>query len=93
MIVTEEQARELWCPQSRVPFLGAHVGNRVSSAMLKMCEKSAAQGDSRDLDYVRQQIADTKCVASACMFWRRADPAKHGPCDPDGGYCGVAGEP
>jgi hypothetical protein len=70
VIVTEEQARQLWCPQSRVPFLGAHVGNRVSSATLKMCEKQAAHGDPRDLEYVRQQVGDTKCIASACMFWR-----------------------
>jgi hypothetical protein len=70
MNVTEDEARKRWCPMTRVAFLGSHVGNRVSSAMLKMCEKSSAQGDRRDLDYVLQQVADTLCIASACMFWK-----------------------
>jgi len=72
MICTEDEARKKWCPLTRVAFLGQHVGNRVSTAMLKMCEKSSAQGDHRDLDYTLQQVADTTCIASACMFWRWA---------------------
>src|SRR5882762_10047069 len=87
MICTEDEARKKWCPLTRVAFLGQHVGNRVSTAMLKMCEKSSAQGDHRDLDYTLQQVADTTFIASACMFWRWAGYKRipNGDAEPDAG--------
>lgn len=90
---TEDEAARMWCPFTRVSFMGSHVGNRVSTATLEMTEKSAARGDTRDHDYYRQQLRDCNCIASRCMAWRWAGYRKHGNNDEATGYCGLAGKP
>jgi hypothetical protein len=70
VIVTEEQARKLWCPQAFVAVPGGLV-NRISTARIRFAEAEATRtNDARDRDYYREQLADTMCRASGCMFWQ-----------------------
>jgi hypothetical protein len=96
VIVTEDQARALWCPQSRVAFPGQNVANRPASAMMRFAEQEAlrtgAAGDSRDLQYLREQRADCNCIASACMFWQFVGYRKvRSGNDEAHGCCGLVG--
>lgn len=74
MNVTEAEAKLKWCPQSRVAFPGGHVGNRPSSALIRFAQDEAARTgasqDSRELQYLLEQRADTHCIGSRCMWWR-----------------------
>jgi hypothetical protein len=90
---TEDEATRMWCPFTRVAFMGSHVGNRVSTAMLQMTEKSAERGEARDYDYFRQQQADCNCIASRCMAWRWAGYHRRGDNAEATGFCGLAGKP
>jgi hypothetical protein len=94
--VTEAEARKLWCPQARVAFMGQHVGNRVSSAMIRLGVKQADQGDTRDLNYLREHQADCHCLASGCMFWKftgyRQVPSSVRGQDEAHGTCGIAAD-
>lgn len=60
---TEEQAKGLWCPMSRVAMPVNQVANRVSAAMLRISE-------GRDLEYFREQAENCNCIASQCAMWR-----------------------
>lgn len=75
VIVTEAQARELWCPFSRVVFPGPVVANRVSWTLTKSAMRA-------------EQVAATKCLGSGCMVWRwrRYVEANEGV----RGFCGLA---
>jgi hypothetical protein len=93
VILTEAEALTKWCPFSRVAFMDGNC-NRISSERLRFAKAEAERtGDDRDWKYYCAKLPDTHCIGSLCMAWRAADPAKHGPCDPNGGYCGLAGEP
>lgn len=97
MLVTEEQAKEMWCPEARLARAtpggdvpgGQTVFNRVQT---------------RD-ENTGIPLSST-CIASKCMFWRKVDQIGIGPRgekrdrDHDGrtrwvdrGYCGLAGKP
>lgn len=91
-MITEEQAKQKWCPFSRVLLPVNQSGNRISTFHLNMVRKS---GDERDIQHYEQQQRDCNCIASGCMAWRWGSYVK--PLD-DGtlantGYCGLAGNP
>lgn len=101
-IVTEAEAKKMWCPFSRVAFLGGAVANRVSSARLRAAQTEAERtGDDRDFKFYAEQVVDTQCLGSLCMAWRAAPdrllsssgnpPYVHEP-RPGMGYCGLAGK-
>jgi len=71
MLVTEEQAKEMWCPEARV---------------IDDLSESASTA--------RLTCANTRCIASKCMWWR-LDPSNEGFTPPISlkGYCGMAGKP
>lgn len=69
--MTEDEAREKWCPMARV--------------------------DPPRMNLKTIRISGARCIASACMMWRRdvgddqsypkdAKPLRYG-------YCGLAGKP
>lgn len=76
-MLTEEEAKTKWCPQSRPVFprvedCGYQTGNR----------NSVADGDS-------QIMPQSSCIGSACMAWRWIADGYPS----DGGFCGLAGRP
>jgi hypothetical protein len=66
MIVTEDEASSLWCPQGRV---------------LESEESGNGLGAASTNRYLGSKLhdADPRCFASKCMFWRW-DDADHGHC-------------
>lgn len=82
MIVTEQQARQLWCPFARVSLPSNAAGNRVSTFHKQLAAKSSP----RDAEHYEQQEADCKCIASGCMAWRWGNQHLHAE-----GFCGLAG--
>jgi hypothetical protein len=90
---TEDEASRLWCPFSRVAFVGQGVMNRVSSHYTDLAQRAADRGDRRDLDYYKQQARDCNCLASRCMAWRWAGYNKRGENDEATGFCGLVGKP
>ncbi len=80
-MMTEEQAREKWCPHARVsasnePALGNHAANRWENP---------------------QGLPDgAGCIASDCMAWRWQDSLSirdgEQPSKSNNGYCGLAGK-
>ncbi len=97
--MTEDQAREKWCPYARVFILTGDVNKPTRGAYGPMNrigneERITWQGSSN-------------CIASDCMMWRSTDnEIKSNPVGPveDGyardasdyapaGYCGLAGKP
>lgn len=83
MIVTEEQAKEKWCPFARVLLPVHQVGNRISTFHMEVARKS----DPRDFEHYQRQVADCNCIGSRCMAWRFT--SRFG----GEGYCGLAGMP
>lgn len=98
MIVTEEQARLMWCPEVRVPsyHYRADEGDGPASSNRFMPSD----------DKLSTQPAVLRCIASGCMAWRWSDDPAN---EPDAeradeaseriragyavGYCGKAGKP
>ena len=95
MLVTEEQAKEMWCPTARVLVLGPTAlppHNRVIH---------------RDVEpRLGNLVAPASfCIGSRCMWWRWGTYERRGtifkPTGPQSsvstekhlGYCGIAGKP
>jgi hypothetical protein len=57
MIVTEEQAKLMWCPDSSVAMVAGMAANRT-----------AAMGTGGYADITNE----TRCIASDCMAWRES---------------------
>jgi hypothetical protein len=93
MIVTESEAKEKWCPFSRVAFPAGESANRVSDVRLSM--------SGPDGEYFQRWQKDTHCIGSRCMAWRAqqrtieddftVSPPHRSVTDT--GYCGLSGEP
>lgn len=79
MIVTEEQARTMWCPHARAANSIEPEAGNVS--VNRVFEKGAAD-------------RDCLCLANMCMAWRWvADRSFNGtPRNLRNGYCGLAGQ-
>lgn len=95
MLLTEQQARERWCPYARV-HVPAGVINRVSAMLKRMAAKMRSEGrDLRDAEFIEEQQQDCNCIAAECMAWRweedidRLREVDEGP----RGYCGAFGRP
>ena len=81
MIVKESEARDKWCPFSRVMLVTgtpngmvAVSGNRMNAPP----QDIAAQAEARN-------PKDARCIGSRCMAWRYADDSVMA------GSCGLAG--
>lgn len=78
MIVSEEQAREKWCPFASVPnLLKGVAGNR----------QDAGLGGEPGIP------SAARCVASSCMAWRKTETRDVYGKPMHFGYCGLAGKP
>lgn len=84
MLLTEEQAREKWCPEARTAFQYREGGG----------------GDHRDAMVVANRAENdapiSNCIASSCMWWRWSDEPQQVLARDDKhrrGYCGLAGNP
>lgn len=77
MVVTEEEAKTMWCPFVRAPL------SRVGDTMA---------GVNTNYDGVRLGLR-TWCITTQCMAWRRGDAIKRDDEWHEGGYCGLAGKP
>lgn len=92
--VTDEQSHDKWCPFARVAFVGNNVMNRVSSFHKELAQKSADNGDPRDLEHYQRQERDAHCIGSRCMAWRWAGYRPVGADQDEAhGYCGLAAPP
>jgi len=80
--MTEEEAEMKWCPMSRVGY-ALHADESYGYSYNR-----GATGDDE---------IDTRCLASACMMWRREKDTSgddYGKDIPDNlGYCGLGGKP
>lgn len=87
--MTEDHAKQLWRPFARV-HVPAGLINRISGALRRIAQKARAQGNIADAEYIEEQEADTRCIASGCMAWQwefKSDPLR-----PEG-FCGLARRP
>lgn len=87
MILTEEEAKTKWCPETRVhvvPDMGGVYVNKPLS-------------ESNTYGYATEK--SVMCIGSACMAWRwklareAANPIRTERSDYAHGYCGKAGKP
>ena len=85
--MTEDEARQKWCPFARVAMISS------SDIECPPCNRLAIDGVSG----LEKNPAGARCIASDCMAWRQyADiPADSPYYDPElglGGHCGLAGK-
>ena len=78
--ITEEQAKTMWCPDSRV--LAADSAGNV--------REGAPTAYNRGMGTPNQLPGATTCLGSACMAWRW-DRTFLTPAEPTVGYCGRGG--
>lgn len=91
--MTEEEARNKWCPMARVQHVTFPRPNDEGTGLL--CVGNRDIGllvTPNDFD---AETDITKCIASDCMAWRWIDPTNPHLDDraAEGGYCGLAGKP
>lgn len=98
MLMTEENAADIWCPQSRVLLPINQAGNRISTFQMK-------NANERDKQFYEAQIADCSCIGSRCAMWRwsgthakryitvNGQPELLQSPETRQGYCGLAGKP
>lgn len=87
--MTEQEAKEKWCPMVRV-------------IMTPQDPTWQNQAMTNRMEFVKQGLEETRCIASNCMMWKRfpecpvcksaAEVEKHG-CNNESGFCGLAGKP
>lgn len=79
MILTEEQARQCWCPFAR--------------AVAPIVDQHAQQtgGTTANRSSEGRPDADCRCLASGCMAWRVFSQPNGE--QPARGFCGLAGAP
>lgn len=91
--MTEDQAKEKWCPFARVPLTNVRNEIESGSPVVNRCTDGRIN-------------SSVLCIGSACMAWRKAGQIGIGPngerrdLDLDGltrwvdeGFCGLAGRP
>lgn len=64
--MTGAEAKTKWCPAARVLLPVNQTGNRISTAMKAMAERSGRH----EAEWYAQQEADCRCIGSGCMAWR-----------------------
>lgn len=86
MYVTEEEAKQKWCPHHRVRHYSESEPVRNGPMIGTAVAVNEAINGNR-----------CRCIASGCMMWRWSalamDRARTGVADVDKGYCGLAGRP
>jgi hypothetical protein len=78
-MMTEEEAREKWCPFARTQVLQTDDDGTVYGAAVNRTILPAPQGIMSEL------VAGTQCIGSRCMAWQWVgmfDGKRHG-------YCGA----
>lgn len=73
--MTEDRAKEKWCPFSRVALDEGMAANRTASM---------GRGGYADI------AEETRCLASGCMAWRWSTIVARAPILSEG-HCGLAG--
>ncbi len=69
MMLTEDDARQRWCPHARVAFYAPHAtSDEGPAAVNRDTPDPAAKFD----EYRANVHAATRCVGSACLAWRWA---------------------
>ena len=91
MLVTEEEAREKWCPFGRIPWFDGPMEERPRYVVM-----ASVNRPSMKLTGGKQQPNICRCIASECMAWqwvgeRSTGPARHE--TKRTGICGLAGRP
>ena len=79
MYLTEDEARQKWCPHARVPLAAdGYTGNRMDDTTGAIVPEFGS-----------------RCIASQCMAWRWASlPVADTDDNPaEKGYCGAFGRP
>lgn len=100
MLVTEEQAKTMWCPMARVgmyvrgdaPDMERPV-DLVGHGCNRMVTDDAALNKS--IQTAMDGTGGTKCLGSACMWWRWGPRPFEAtaPLETPYGLCGMAGSP
>lgn len=83
--MTEEEAREKWCPQARVAFMERNLKGKLSCLQNTTSHNRITITGEPSYTYAINNY-DSACVASKCMFWRWCSESH------DKGYCGRGGE-
>lgn len=79
--MTEDEAKQKWCPFARVIHFHDNDHNGVSPA----AGNRGCHGEPK---------TEARCIGSDCMAWRSYRVFGPAGCDPQReGYCGLAGEP
>lgn len=68
MIVTEEEARKLWCPMAR-----CDVGGEGVAAVNRRPTRQGSEGETA-------KNLNVRCLASGCMAWCPSHTAGKGSC-------------
>lgn len=97
-LLTEQEAKQKWCPQARVVPAIMRDGHMVRSADVPAHNRVQEQGIPDDEQPTTH--AAMNCMGPACMAWRwetRVTPVQHLEIDPvektGRGWCGIAGKP
>lgn len=82
--MTEEEAMTKWCPFARI-LDRSDVGAGINRPLTML--------DADDSTLPTWQAAETRCIASGCMAWRRyLITGSGGACqESNDGFCGLAG--
>lgn len=78
MIVTEQEAGRLWCPQARVVRV-EQLNSKPLDELVGGVNRDALAGTSKSYPFPHS----CRCIASHCAMWRWDDA--------DHGHCGLAG--
>lgn len=81
-MLTENEAKQRWCPFARVTLYPSHDGSAWNRSVVNSGERQ------------RQEVA-TLCIGSACMAWRWATTEEGSKSRESRthGFCGLAGRP
>lgn len=82
MIVTVQEAAQLWCPQARIVRNETlNTPNASHDVLIGGVNRDALSPARHDRVFPHS----CRCIASNCMLWRWHDKGR--------GYCGLAGQP
>ena len=87
MTLTEDDAKQRWCPHVRVPAYEAQPTEEEGPASANRSPCEATQM------HIARMHAATRCIGSGCMAWRWWNrlPSMH--TNNSTGYCGLSGKP
>lgn len=88
-MMTEDEAKEKWCPFSR-PVTVVGEDNHDKSPVIFMGNRVLVSivGDDPQEAMFNENPDGSRCIGSRCMAWRWARGF-----NPTSGYCGLAGKP